>query len=120
MKKEYIILDLDNTIYPVHSIGEDLFKTLFALIETSSELEGAFELIRRDIMRKPFQVVAKEYGFSDELTASGIELLKDLYSGKYDALRAIVIRDLYELMEKKIDRCRDAGHVVMHIVLKNS
>jgi len=24
------------------------------------------------------------------------------------------------LMEKVIDRCRDAGNVVMHIVLKNS
>ena len=47
-------------------------------------------------------------------------LLKDLYSGRYDALRAIVIRDLYELIEKVIDRCRDAGNVVMHIVLKNS
>jgi len=49
-----------------------------------------------------------------------MDLLKDLYSGRYDALRAIVIRDLYELMEKVIDRCRDAGNVVMHIVLKNS
>jgi uncharacterized protein len=49
-----------------------------------------------------------------------LDLLKDLYSGKYDAIRAIVIRDLYELMEKVIDRCRDAGNVVMHIVLKNS
>jgi uncharacterized protein Yka (UPF0111/DUF47 family) len=47
-------------------------------------------------------------------------LLKDLYSGKYDALRAMIIRDLYELMEKVIDRCRDTGNVVMHIVLKNS
>ena len=49
-----------------------------------------------------------------------MELLTDLYSGKYEALRAIVIRDLYELIEKVIDRCRDAGNVVMHIVLKNS
>lgn len=49
-----------------------------------------------------------------------LELLKELYSGRYDAIRAIVIRDLYELMEKVIDRCRDAGNVVMHIVLKNS
>ena len=49
-----------------------------------------------------------------------LELLRDLYSGKYDALRAIVIRDLYELMEKVIDRCRDVGNVVMDIVLKNS
>ena len=36
------------------------------------------------------------------------------------AAKAMVIRDLYELMEKAIDRCRDAGNVVMHIVLKNS
>ena len=46
--------------------------------------------------------------------------LRDLYSGKYDAIRAIVIRDVYELMEKVVDRCHDAGNVVMHIVLKNS
>ena len=48
------------------------------------------------------------------------ELLRELYSGKYDALRAIVIRDIYELIEKVVDRCRDVGNVVMQIVLKNS
>jgi uncharacterized protein Yka (UPF0111/DUF47 family) len=47
-------------------------------------------------------------------------LLKDLYSGRYEATKAMVIRDLFELMEKVIDRCRDAGNVVMHVVLKNS
>jgi len=47
-------------------------------------------------------------------------LLRDLYSGKYDALRAIVIRDIYELIEKVVDRCRDVGNVAMDIVLKNS
>ena len=48
------------------------------------------------------------------------ELLRDLYGGKYDAIRAIVLRDVYELIEKVVDRCRDVGNVVMHIVLKNS
>lgn len=47
-------------------------------------------------------------------------LLGDLYSGRFDALRAIVIRDLYELIEKVVDRCRDVGNVIMNIVLKNS
>lgn len=47
-------------------------------------------------------------------------LLKDLYSGKHDPLRVIIVRDLYELIEKVVDRCRDAGNVVSHIVLKNS
>jgi uncharacterized protein Yka (UPF0111/DUF47 family) len=48
------------------------------------------------------------------------ELLRDLYCGKYDAIRAMVLRDIYELIEKVVDRCRDVGNVVMHIVLKNS
>lgn len=47
-------------------------------------------------------------------------LLKELYSGKHDALKVLIAKDLYELMEKIIDRCRDAGNVVTQIVLKNS
>jgi len=48
------------------------------------------------------------------------ELLRDLYAGKFDPLRAMIIRDVYELMEKVVDRCHDTGNVIMHIVLKNS
>lgn len=48
------------------------------------------------------------------------EMLRDLYGGKYDAIRAMVLRDIFELIEKVVDRCRDVGNVVMHIVLKNS
>lgn len=48
------------------------------------------------------------------------ELLRDLYAGKFDPLRAMAIRDVYELMEKVVDRCHDTGNVVMQIVLKNS
>jgi hypothetical protein len=28
--------------------------------------------------------------------------------------------NLFEILEKAIDRCRDAGNVIYHIVLKNS
>jgi len=47
-------------------------------------------------------------------------LFKDLFSGKHDPIKVIVLKDLYELLEKIIDRCRDAGNVISHIVLKNS
>jgi hypothetical protein len=49
-----------------------------------------------------------------------LEILKDLYSGKHDATKVIAMKELYELLEKVIDRCRDAGNLVCHIVLKNS
>jgi len=47
-------------------------------------------------------------------------LYKDLFSGKHEPLQVLALKDLYELLEKVIDRCRDAGNVISHIVLKNS
>ncbi len=48
------------------------------------------------------------------------ELLRDLYAGAHPPLRAIFLKDIFELLEKVVDRCRDAGNVINHIVLKNS
>ena len=45
---------------------------------------------------------------------------KDLYSGSRDPITTIVLKDVYDLLEKVVDRCRDAGKVVSQIVLKNS
>jgi len=46
--------------------------------------------------------------------------LKDIYSGTIEPLQGMAMRDLYDLLEKVIDRCRDAGNVISQIVLKNS
>jgi uncharacterized protein len=56
-------------------------------------------------------------GQADELE---LELLRDLYQGNYDSKHIIFLRDLYELLEKVIDRCRDAGNVVLQVVLKHT
>ena len=47
-----------------------------------------------------------------------LELLHDLYHGDYTAKHIIFLRDLYDLLEKVIDRCRDAGNIVLQVVLK--
>jgi uncharacterized protein Yka (UPF0111/DUF47 family) len=49
-----------------------------------------------------------------------VELLRALYSGKQDPVTVIALKDLYDLLEKVIDRCRDVGNVIFHVVLKNS
>lgn len=49
-----------------------------------------------------------------------VVLYKDLFSGNREAVQVIVLKDLYELLEKMIDRCRDAGNVIAHVALKNS
>lgn len=94
--------------------GEMMVKATEVVLDMVKQLRDMQHLERAREMNDKLQYLEGE---ADKLM---LDLLKDLYSGKYDALRAIVIRDHYELMEKVIDRCRDAGNVVMHIVLKNS
>lgn len=85
MQKKAIIFDLDNTIYSVYSIGEELFARLFKMIEEDGNHKREMDKIRNDIMRRPFQAVAKDYTFNDELTQKGEALLKGLtYKGKIE------------------------------------
>jgi len=48
------------------------------------------------------------------------ELLAALYNGKHPPLTVIIVKDLYELLERIVDRCRDVGNVVANVVLKHS
>jgi len=49
-----------------------------------------------------------------------LELYRDVYANENDPIQYLVKMNLFEILEKAIDRCRDAGNVVYHIVLKNS
>ena len=49
-----------------------------------------------------------------------LEMLRGLYQPGVPSLKAVILKDLFDLIEKAIDRCRDAGNVVSHVLLKNS
>jgi uncharacterized protein Yka (UPF0111/DUF47 family) len=66
------------------------------------------------------ELLDRLHGVEGEADDVMIELLREIYSGKFDPLQAMMVRDLYDLLEKVIDRCRDAGNLVSHIVMKNS
>ena len=49
-----------------------------------------------------------------------LDLYREVYTNETDPIRYLIKKDLFEILEKAIDRCRDAGNVIYHIVLKNS
>jgi uncharacterized protein len=49
-----------------------------------------------------------------------LAVLGEIYSGKCDALQVLVVRDLFELLQKVYDRCREAGGVVFQIALRQA
>ena len=49
-----------------------------------------------------------------------LELHRDIYSGRLDASDMFLLKEFFEILEKAIDRCREAGVVAYSIALKNS
>jgi uncharacterized protein Yka (UPF0111/DUF47 family) len=83
-----------------------------AVLAMVKELRKGMNVRRAREMNASLQVIE---GDADELE---MELLRDLYHGDYSAKHIIFLRDLYDLLEKVIDRCRDAGNIILQVVLK--
>lgn len=85
-----------------------------AVLAMVKELRKGTDIARAREMNAHLQTIE---GDADKLE---LELLHDLYHGQDDPKQIIFLRDLYELLEKVIDRCRDAGNVILQVVLKHS
>jgi len=91
-----------------------LEKATVVIVEMVAQLRRGMKLEETKVLNERMQAIESE---ADRLI---LELYKDLFSTERDASRLILRKDLFELLEKAIDRCRDAGNVIYAIVLKNS
>ena len=96
MTKTTLFIDLDNTIYPVSSIGDALFQPILELIGNEPSLINNMEAIKMDMMRRPFQKVAKDFNFSKSLTQEVLDQLAETVCtgpmhtfDDYDQLRSL-------------------------------
>jgi uncharacterized protein Yka (UPF0111/DUF47 family) len=106
---------------PQYLKGFDLTRQVSMLEKATDTLLLMLKELRRGVnleqIRAHNEQLQAVEGEADTLV---LELLRDLYSGKYDPVRVVFLKDLFELLEKVTDRCRDAGNVVSHIVMKNA
>jgi uncharacterized protein Yka (UPF0111/DUF47 family) len=91
-----------------------LEKATEILVEMVAQLRRGMKLEEMRDLNERMQAIESE---ADRLI---LALYKDLFSESGNAMRALLRKDLFELLEKAIDRCRDAGNVIYAIVLKNS
>jgi hypothetical protein len=103
-------------------IGDVDFNSRAAMLEQACQvLEQMVAQLRKgmdldDVKRLNDQLQTIEAEADDQI----LELYRDVYANETDPIRYLIKTNLFEILEKAIDRCRDAGNVVYHIVLKNS
>lgn len=91
-----------------------LEKSTEIIVEMVRQLRRGMKLEEMKALNDRMQAIESE---ADRLI---LELYKDLFADTSNASRLLLRKDLFELLEKAIDRCRDAGNVIYTIVLKNS
>lgn len=91
-------------------LGEavDTVAEFVAILRNSPDVEKAMEYNDK---------LHRLEGEADKLM---VELLKSLYSGSQDIRGALAIKDITDMLEKAVDRCRDSGNIVFQIILKHS
>ncbi len=98
------------------------FTRQFVLMDES--VRGALELVEAfragagpaEIKRLDARVQRLESEADDVI----IELVEQLYLPGCPTIQGIIVKDLLELNEKVVDRCRDVSNVIARVVLKNS
>lgn len=101
--------------------GVDFAQRTLVLQRSSEVVAEMIGELRRGLRIDP---VKKLQDRLQALESEGDRMLlapyRTLYTEGGDAMRAMLAKDLFELIEKAIDKCRDVGNIVYSIVLKNS
>jgi len=101
---------------------QDLVSTQIGLLDRAAEL--VVSMVAGLRAKRSVEAVSEEFEMLHAIETDAdrlmVGLLRDLYQGSVEAKEVLILKDLYELLERAIDRCRDAGHVVFEVVLKYS
>jgi uncharacterized protein len=99
--------------------GIELAAHLKLLEEAAEMIVAMVKVLRKgaqlEDVRRQNERLQQVEGEGDKLMLAS---LRDLYEGQHDPFQILLAKDLFELLEKVFDRCRDVGNVVFHIILK--
>ena len=104
-----------------HLRGVEFLKQTAILEQATATVTQMTKMLRKrpdlETMKQHNDRLHHLEGEADKLM---LELIKDLYSGRHEALKVVVVLDFYETLERIVDRCRDAGNIIFQVVLKYS
>jgi uncharacterized protein Yka (UPF0111/DUF47 family) len=106
---------------PQHLQGVDLSPQVAMLEQATDILSSMVKELRKGLSRSRVTTLNQDLQAVEGDADKKInELLRGVYNTSENPGRVVFLKDTYELLEKVTDRCRDAGNVILRIVLKGS
>jgi len=109
------------TIAPAGADTSRINRPLAMLEQAAAVVEAMVKHLRP---RSHGEQIKDEYEKLQVIEGDADKLMNDqlraLYHGETDARAVVFWKDIFEMFEKAVDRCRDAGYIVFHVALKYS
>src|SRR6202162_1715338 len=121
---------LDDVLDYIDELAETII--LYGITDISPEAKSMASLLVEAVVQ--LQAAVSKLESKSGIREHGIEVhrienvgdtesrraIGDLFSGRYDAITIIKLKDFYTLLEDSLDRCEDVANVIEGITLKNA
>ena len=109
------------SIYPGRVPHEMFSRQAELMSQAAGALEFMVKQLRKgttlDSIREANDRLQYAEGEADKVM---LEQLRELYNGPCSAKELVILQKLFEMVEQAVDRCRNAGNIVVQVALKQS
>lgn len=106
---------------PQHLKGVDLSPQVAMLEKSTGTLLQLVKELRKGLSKARVRTLNEQLqAVEGDADKTVLEILRGLYNNQQDAGRVIFLKDIFELLERVTDRCRDAGNIISRVVLKSA
>ena len=108
-------------IYKIDSYNDIVKKQAEILIKLTEELRKIISMLKKGPQLKKVTEINSKI---KAIESRGDEILftatEEIFSGKYDALQVLKLRDIYKGIENALDMCTVISDLIVNVVLKHS
>lgn len=112
---------LTMNVYNIEHYTEELSQQADAILKATKELIKIVGMLKTLSRTKE---ITESRESMKEIETLGDEIhyraLSKLFSGEFDSLEVIKLRDIYKILESAMDKCNAVSDVILNIALKNS
>jgi uncharacterized protein Yka (UPF0111/DUF47 family) len=109
------------SIYPGRVPHEMFSRQAELMSHAAAALVGMVKQLRKGTTLESIREANDRLQYAEgEADKVMLEQLRGLYNGPCDAKELVILQKLFEMVEQAVDRCRNAGNIVVQVVLKHS
>lgn len=119
--KKIVQAFMNLNVYRMTSYTEELLQQSKAILKATDELMRSVSLLKTIAKTKE---IAASHESMKEIETLGDDILyramDRLFSGEFEAIEVIKLRDIYKVLESAMDKCFSVSDEILNIALKNN